>query len=170
MLAKVKNHAIVQRGLLLSVGRSDYIHAGTQVLLNTLSLSLVPKLVPYPTSPPPPTHSPSFLSSPLLPAGPVQVQMAICCTTPTTCFLPLLVPNSVLNTKQKEKKERIRGAFLSSTCSLSRQQQHLQSRWRCKAALLYDQPVCSLLSIPPLEVITHKDESKTGERAVYGCS
>lgn len=38
LLAKVKNHATEQRGLVLSTGRSDYIYAGTQVLLNTLPL------------------------------------------------------------------------------------------------------------------------------------
>lgn len=51
--AKVKNHAMVQRGLFLSTGRSDYIYAGTQVLLYTLpftrSLHALPRasLGPY---------------------------------------------------------------------------------------------------------------------------
>ena len=45
LLAKVKNHAMVQRGLVLSTGRGDYINAGTQVLLNTPLLC--PPLLPF---------------------------------------------------------------------------------------------------------------------------
>lgn len=40
VLAKVKNHATVLRGLVLPTGKSDYIYAGTQVLLNTLFFAL----------------------------------------------------------------------------------------------------------------------------------
>lgn len=66
-LAKVKNHAMVQRGLVLSTGRSDYISAGTQVLLNTLSFALhLPPLPPSIYNPL--SSSLSFLFfSPLLP-------------------------------------------------------------------------------------------------------
>lgn len=59
MPAKVKNHAIVQRGLVLSPRTSDYIYAGTQVLLNTLSL--VPFLPPLPPVSVPPPLCPSVL-------------------------------------------------------------------------------------------------------------
>lgn len=48
--AKVKNHAMVQRGLLMSTGRSDYIYAGTQVLLNTLSTLPYVSIYLYPLS------------------------------------------------------------------------------------------------------------------------
>lgn len=68
-------------------------------------------------------------------------------------------------------------SLLTLALSHSSTQQPLQSRCCCcrrrahnKAALLYDQPLCSLLSVPPLEVITHKVESQTGECAVNGCS
>ena len=91
VLAKVKNHAMVQRGPVSSTGRSDYIYAGTQVLLNTLSYVLSrPSL-------PPSFYNPLSSSlSPSVSPGPVQVQMAICCTTPKTCLHLLeLVPNSM---------------------------------------------------------------------------
>lgn len=52
VLAKVKNHAMVRRGLVLSTGRSDYIYAGTQVLLNTLSFAL------HLPTPPPSIYTP----------------------------------------------------------------------------------------------------------------
>lgn len=91
VLAKVKNHAMVQWGPVTSTGRSDYIYAGTQVLLNTLSFVL-----PRPSLPPSFCNPLSSSLSPSVSPGPVQVQMAICCTTPTTCLHLLgLVPNSM---------------------------------------------------------------------------
>lgn len=101
MLAKVKNHAIVQRGLLVSAGRSDYIHAGTQVLLNTCPLSHLNLTAPAP---------PRSLFSFITPCS-LQVQSRykwlFAVQLPQHVFLPLLVPNSVLNTKQKKKKGRL---------------------------------------------------------------
>lgn len=69
VLAKVKNHAMVYRGLVLSTGRSDYIYAGTQVLLNTLlfALHLPPCLLLYTPLYSPLLSVPLFLSSLVLP-------------------------------------------------------------------------------------------------------
>lgn len=61
MFAKVKNHATVQSAPDLSTGTSDYIHAGTQVLLNTSSLVLLPHQAPFHYLPP---HLPSLLALP----------------------------------------------------------------------------------------------------------
>lgn len=58
MFAKVKNHATVLRALDLPTGTSDYIHAGTQVLLNTPSLVLLPRQAPFHYLQPPPPLSP----------------------------------------------------------------------------------------------------------------
>lgn len=89
----------------MSTGRSDYIYAGTQVLLNTLSTLPYVSIYLYP-----PFSSLSF------PPGPVQVQMAICCTSPTACLSVLiLVPNSLLN--KEEKGERKEALSLFTNCS-----------------------------------------------------
>lgn len=92
VLAKVKNHAMLQRGLVLSTGRSDYIYAGTQVLLNTLSSALhPPSLCLYP-----PLFRPSLSSFPSSPQVPsrykwlfaVQLPQHVCvcsCLSLTAC-------------------------------------------------------------------------------------
>lgn len=68
VLAKVKNHAMVPRGLVLSTGRSDYIYAGTQVLLNTLFFTLyLPPCLPLSV---PPLHSPHHFSVSFFPSCP----------------------------------------------------------------------------------------------------
>ena len=102
VLAKVKNHAMVQWGLVLSTGRSDYIYAGTQVLLNTLSFALhLPHL-----SIPPYSSSLSSPSSPQVQSRykwlfAVQLPQHVCvcsCLSLTAC----------------KKKEKENGAFLCS--------------------------------------------------------
>lgn len=86
---KVKNHATVPRGPVLSAGRGDYISAGTQVLLNTLP-PLPPSILPLPLS---------LFSFAQMPPGPVQVQIPLCCNTPSTCLCL-----SLTTCKTKERK------------------------------------------------------------------
>lgn len=60
MFSKVKNHATVQRAQDLSTGTRDGVHAGTQVLLNTLSLVLLPHHTPFHYPPPHPLSFPAL--------------------------------------------------------------------------------------------------------------
>lgn len=96
MFAKVKNHATVQRALDLSAGTSDYIHAGTQVLLNTLSLVLLPPTHSLPT-----IYTPS-LSFPVLPRSVPGTKAYLPYKSHNMfCLLPL-VPCSMLSEKAKQ--------------------------------------------------------------------
>lgn len=96
MFAKVKNHATVQRAPDLSAGTSDYIHAGTQVLLNTPSLVLLPHQAPFHYLRPP-----SFSLSRCSP-GLVQVQKLFAVQVPPHVCLPPLVPCSMLRKKANQ--------------------------------------------------------------------
>lgn len=98
MFAKVKNHATVQRAPHLSTGTSDYIHAGTQVLLNTLSLVLLPHQAPFPLSAAPPSPS----SPPVSPSPPQvgsRYKSLFAVQVPPHVGVPPLVPCSVLSQK-----------------------------------------------------------------------
>lgn len=108
MFSKVKNHATVQRAQDLSTGTRDNVHAGTQVLLNTLPLVLLPHHTPFHY---PPTTPPSSLSQ--FSPGRVQVQKPICCTSPRTCLSARTFHHVTL--KKKKSKTWEGTQILSST-------------------------------------------------------
>lgn len=96
VLAKVKNHAMVHRGPVVSTGRSDYIYAGTQVLLNTLfQLSISSPASLYLC---PPLCVPLFLYSPVHPRSSSGTNGYLLYNSHN---MVALVPNSMSNKKKK---------------------------------------------------------------------
>lgn len=109
MLAKVKNHAMVQRGLVLSTGRSDYIYAGTQVLLNTLSLVLY--VLPLPPCIPP-SLRPSLLSPPVLPRFSPGSNGYLLYKSHNMFFCSCLSLTACKTKKQKQKRKKMGPFFI----------------------------------------------------------
>lgn len=123
VLAKVKNHAMVHRGLVLSTGRSDYIYAGTQVLLNTLFFAL--HLPRSSVSPPPPLR-PSLSFFPSSPKVQSRYKWLFAVQLPKHVWIWLHLSPTACKTKKKT------GPFFTHKLLLSTQK---APEWRCQSAI-----------------------------------